>query len=1111
MGTQDYSIWLFQAHPDRYDLPAELQDMDVGDQEGWNVNQYRDAVGYGDVVLLWSASGGGQRRRGIYGVARINGDVFRRRSGLGAAEFAVPLRIERILDEPVLYEQLNSIEALAGLSILNYHQQTNFPVTGDEWDTLVEHFPQLAVDISPPPRRAALPPSRKRELGELLEECVESYDWQSHLDRFDAVRQEARKNFVTVVEADERGEDVTDLVLERLLPHMDSKHNRETGRWIHIAPSISRDIKDWYEGSGWTEPEDWPKVAEEILTFVRRCLDEPEDLPSACREFSASPLSTGFQTGTLTPILNALRPEIFSLINNKSRRALNYFALTNFSQKLRDYPEANKRYHRLAESAREILSGPPFEDRSPEDIFDMLSHWLKAEKDFDFTPPSENFWKVSPGSRAKIWPRCREGGYIAIGWDMLGDLSEMSHQEFQARRDELVAGDEDLTTSALNQVWRFSQMSEGDVVVANQGTSRVVGIGVVTGSYYFEDDADKYKHRMPIEWNDTNVHEVDQPGWRSTFIKLDRETFEEIQNAPIIGGDDSIPPTDLDDDIEAGSASDAPLQSTFLEDTRNVILFGPPGTGKTWSTNRRAVELCLRPDTRMEDDEIQREYRRLHREGRIEFLTFHQSFAYEEFVEGIRPVMVDDTNEERDEVAYRCEAGAFKKMALRAAAEGIELSERDHNFETLWQHLLEEVRATQEHDGLPYTIDNYKNQRYALTATSQNNLRARRVYDRSGGAELDDNSLGASKSYARALWKNREVIGDNPGDYTYKLVSGIIADEMGTGGGCHGHILWAVHFALLELAEELEPSSATRELKHQQRIEILKDILAQGPQEEITLSYEDVPEYVLVIDEINRGNISEILGELITLLEPSKRLTEPDELVVTLPYSKERFAVPPNLHIVATMNTADRSIALMDVALRRRFRFEPMLPNWNVLRDTLQTSIPNDVHGGKEDFINLVIAIFENINARIEFLYDADHRVGHTFFLDVKGYKTLQQVFLEEVIPLLQEYFYDAWDRLCLALGCPYDERGAPARDDSHGVSRNGYDSPVVSAIPLLDEDLLGMRHDEFRNQQRFIISEQFADRSLDVARLKPFFEGILSGDHLQRYEANYYTAESAS
>ena len=302
----------------------------------------------------------------------------------------------------------------------------------------------------------------------------------------------------------------------------------------------------------------------------------------------------------------------------------------------------------------------------------------------------------------------------------------------------------------------------------------------------------------------------------------------------------------------------------------NTILYGPPGTGKTCNSifysvgivdkDRSIIDMIKEKNNNILNERIFLRFKELkevkkEEERQIEFITFHQSYSYEDFVEGIRPTLATKDSEDNKDLKYTIHSGIFKKICERAR------NDKDKN-------------------------------------------------------------------------------------------------------------------------------------------------------------------YVLIIDEINRGNISKIFGELITLLEPSKRLGETEELKIRLPYSGEEFGVPKNLYILGTMNTADRSIALLDIALRRRFNFIEMPPKYNLLK-TINC---------KEGEINLQ-DLLKAINTRIEFLLDKDHLIGHSYFINIKTFEDLKEVFKNSIMPLLQEYFYDDFEKIKFVLNIKDDEDDEDDKDDKDNNS----------------------------------------------------------------------------
>ena len=231
--------------------------------------------------------------------------------------------------------------------------------------------------------------------------------------------------------------------------------------------------------------------------------------------------------------------------------------------------------------------------------------------------------------------------------------------------------------------------------------------------------------------------------------------------------------------------------------------------------------------------------------------------------------------------------------------------------------------------------------------------------------------------------------------------------------------------------------------------------------------------YAIFIDEINRGQIGQIFGELITLIELDKRLGAEHEIKVTLPYSKEEFGVPVNLDIFGTMNTADRSIAFIDTALRRRFSFEEIKPDAGILRK----------HLGQDGVVGRVnvATLLETINRRIEYLFDRDHQIGHSYFINVGSLDELKSIFLNNIIPLLQEYFYDDWSKICLVLGCPSSSReGGAVNRDHRIISVEELDEKQMADIELVGDE----------TRARYDLSNEFCNAEGD--ELAEYFIGII-------------------
>lgn len=377
----------------------------------------------------------------------------------------------------------------------------------------------------------------------------------------------------------------------------------------------------------------------------------------------------------------------------------------------------------------------------------------------------------------------------------------------------------------------------------------------------------------------------------------------------------------------------------------NLILYGPPGTGKTYSTVELAYEIMEGQKARTYDTAREVFQERMH--DQVEFVTFHQSFTYEDFIQGIRPTIGDE-----GQMVFKLQNGIFYEVAQRARRNwersqpgAASATNRKLPFEEVFASFIQPL-ADEIH---PLTIGmQWPGFSFTMTRLNQDNI----WFKKNGQA----------------------------GGITYKQVLHTTFDNVKLGEK-GGHNL-----NLATLKQYYEHGIGTGALGglmsyYKPLVEVLLQHAATMP----VAAQEPLKRYVLIIDEINRANISKVFGELLTLLEPDKRLGAPHALTVRLPSGEPGFSIPPNLHLIGTMNTADKSIALLDIALRRRFEFRALYP----LYEINGVSIPN-------------AAVLKALNEQIIQQKSRDFQIGHAYFLDEAP---LPEIMDRKVIPLLYEYF----------------------------------------------------------------------------------------------------------
>lgn len=449
----------------------------------------------------------------------------------------------------------------------------------------------------------------------------------------------------------------------------------------------------------------------------------------------------------------------------------------------------------------------------------------------------------------------------------------------------------------------------------------------------------------------------------------------------------------------------------------NIILYGPPGTGKTYNTVNKALEIVdgKKYESRKE---AQDRFCELKEFGQIDFITFHQSFSYEDFVEGIKPLKPEKDDKT---VLYDIKDGVFKEMCLKAKGEFENKKQYlfDMDKTNVWKMSLGDTLAN-ESFVFDYCLKNdvillgygsfidyssYPNERKAFVSkmiSAYNDL-SEKDYDVT----------------AVHTFKNRLRVGDivvvSKGNYKIAGIAKVTGDYSYIDKEELDDYVQSRSVEWLYVSEDGIPydkllsrrfaQMTIYSLKSNIKIKELKNFLSKESGKSKFLN----KNHVLIIDEINRGNVASIFGELITLIEKDKRLGAEHEMRAKLPYSGEDFGVPANLHIIGTMNTADRSVEALDAALRRRFQFEEMMP---------QPELFNEDRWKWKDFN--IKELLTTLNKRLEVLLDRDHQIGHSCFMVPEKDRTekmLQEIFEYKIIPQLREFFFGDPEKMRLVLG----------------------------------------------------------------------------------------------
>lgn len=427
----------------------------------------------------------------------------------------------------------------------------------------------------------------------------------------------------------------------------------------------------------------------------------------------------------------------------------------------------------------------------------------------------------------------------------------------------------------------------------------------------------------------------------------------------------------------------------------NQILYGPPGTGKTYNTVVKAMEIIGSKKINMKDDKgcfrtnyseseykfLKEEFDELRKQGQIEFVTFHQSYSYEEFIEGIKPYIPEwGSVEERNR--FIGEDGIFKTISKNALFD--KLINNNYNDNKDFYKIIEQFKNEYPVGSVLKTQESSNFEIVNYTGTS---IRIEPMTEKRSTLSISYQPLEEMYNISKKMQIDTRRKLENAMNNRFKGLS-------------------SYYLPILNIIRKFNVDNKKIYINKEYKEKLIKEFYKN----KIVLNNkENNKKYILIIDEINRGDVSKIFGELITLIEEDKRIGNKYQMKSTLPYSKEQFGVPNNLYIIGTMNTADRSIALLDTALRRRFDFEEIMPR------------PELLDGKVVEGINLQ-TLLKRINERITNKYDRDHQIGHSYLMSVNTKEQLERAYKNRILPLLNEYFYNESKSVAEILNCSESE-----------------------------------------------------------------------------------------
>jgi len=599
-------------------------------------------------------------------------------------------------------------------------------------------------------------------------------------------------------------------------------------------------------------------------------------------------------------------------------------------------------------------------DLLPKNVFQDENHLILAQdilyQIFDKgIGQRQKYWRIgtTDDTGKSYWDYMKNNNRVSIGWSETGDLSlyELSNKNdviLLFREKGFYKEDNRTLSKKAGEFFNFyGSIKNNDIILAQDG-QKVLGIGIVNGEYFYDETIIFY-HHLPVRWMVLNPELINKQGLRTTVFPISELSI-------------------IDQIDKLISMQDVTKKESMKAVSLNQILYGPPGTGKTYKLQHDYVDkFTILNKTESKDDFIK---------NLIINATWWEVIALILLREG--NLSVPQINQH---------------PYLRIKHEA---SNNNNSGTMIWAMLQihtdpEAPNVHYKNRGEPYIFRKLENSVWQLDV-NRCQMDAPQIEELNSKIENFKERQEQSLNYRFTTFHQ---------SYAYEdFIEGIkpnLSEELTSDQSEIGYVIEKGVFY-----------RCCDEACKQAGFVSLKDCLENYSKEQRIEKFKKAQPYALFIDEINRANVSSVLGELITLIEDDKRLSKRNEIIVELPYSKKPFGVPPNLYIIGTMNTADRSVEALDAALRRRFSFEEMPPRYDL------EGLDYEIEGFKAG------NILKTINRRIEKILDKDHLIGHSYFIkqhEEDAKTVLEKALFEKIIPLLQEYFYGDIGKINLILG----------------------------------------------------------------------------------------------